>query len=59
MSGLLDSYERATRKGYRGVHVSLLAEVKLGIEAEDAMAQGHYAQWGENQARRGGSCLFC
>lgn len=43
MSGLLDSYDCATRKGCRSMHLSLLAEVKLGVEAEDAMAQGHSA----------------
>lgn len=41
------------------MHPSLLAEVKLGIEAEDAMAQGHYVQWGENRADKGAGCLFC
>lgn len=58
MSGLLDSYECATRKGY-GVQLSLLAEVKLGIEAEDAMAHGHDVQWGEEQVHKGAGCLFC
>lgn len=59
MSGLLDSYECATRKAYRGVHLPLLAEVKLGVEAEAAMAQGYHAQWGENWAHKGAGCLFC
>lgn len=58
MSGLLDSYECATREGY-GVQLSLLVEVKLGIETEDAMAQGHDVQWGEKQVHKGTDCLFC
>ena len=41
------------------MHLSLLAEVKLGVEAESAMAQGHYVLWGENQAHEGAGCLFC
>lgn len=32
------------KAGYRSVYLFLLAEVKLGVEAEDAMAQSHYAQ---------------
>lgn len=55
---MLESCECATRKGYGGAHLSRLAEVKLGIEAEDAMAQGHYTQWGENRAPKGAGCLF-
>lgn len=39
MSGLLDSDECATKKGYWGARLSLSAEVKLGIEAEDAIAR--------------------
>lgn len=59
MSKLLDFYKCTTRKGYRTVHLALLAEVKLGIEAEDAMFQGHCKQWKENLAYKGAPCLFC
>lgn len=59
MSGLLDSHDCATRKGYRSVYLSMSAEVKLGIEAEDAMAQGHDVEWGENRGHKGAGCLFC